>query len=127
MASGLKPFTRGIELYESSTEDPPDGKIDPDCWLIRRPPQGLGLSARQREKYYEGGAGWQEKWSDWQRIKSGYRVRKAIYEGRVNRTRVKEIAHGIARYCRQVTWRSNDSDADRWLDGREELATDESS
>ncbi|OJJ59139.1 hypothetical protein ASPSYDRAFT_31754 [Aspergillus sydowii CBS 593.65] len=126
MASGLKPFTRGIELYESSAEDPPDGKIDPDCWLIRRPPQGLGLSARQREKYYEGGAGWQEKWSDWQRIKSGYRVRKAIYEGRVNRTRVKEIAHGVARYCRQVTWRSNDSDADRWLDGREELATDES-
>lgn len=127
MASGLKPFTKGIELYESSAEDPPDGKIDPVCWLMRRPPQGLGLSARQREKYYEGGAGWQEKWSDWQRIKPGYRIRKAIYEGRVNRTRAKEIAHGVARYCRQVTSRFNDSDANCWLDGREELPTDESS
>lgn len=126
MTSGLKPFTKEIELYESSAEDPPDGKIDPDCWLIRRPPQGLGLSARQREKYYEGGAGWQEKWSDWQRIKPGYRIRKAIYEGRVNRTRVKEVAHGVARYCRQITSRLNDSDSNRSLDGREELPTDES-
>ncbi|KAL4955216.1 hypothetical protein BDW69DRAFT_193422 [Aspergillus filifer] len=103
VVSGQKPIMGAIELYESSAEDPPDGKIDPSCWVLRKPPQGVSLSARQREEYYEGGAGWQETLNDWQRIKRGYRIRKAIYEGRVNRNRAKEIAYGITRCYRQAT------------------------
>ncbi|KAL4785430.1 hypothetical protein BJX76DRAFT_347063 [Aspergillus varians] len=127
MESGLRPFIKGIELYDSSAEDPPDGKIDPASWILRRPPQGFSLSTRQREKHYEGGAGWQETLSDWQRISRGYRVRKGIYEGRVNRTRAKEIVYGITRYCRQVTSRFIQSDAIRCREECEELQTDEPS
>jgi hypothetical protein len=36
---------------------------------------------------------------------------------------VKEVAHGVARYCRQITSRLNDSDSNRSLNGREELPT----
>lgn len=112
-ASGLKTFLRRIELYDSSAEDPPDGKIDPASWMLRRPPQGFNPSARQGERYYEGGTGWQEKYSDWQRIRRGYRIRKAIYEGRVNRTRVKEIAYAISRSYRQATSRFGHTGAGR--------------
>ncbi|KAL5333238.1 hypothetical protein BJX70DRAFT_73215 [Aspergillus crustosus] len=100
--SGLREFIKGIEMYGSSADEPPDGKIDPASWILRKPPEGLALSARQRQTYYEGGAGWQERLSDWQMIKRGYRVRKGIHEGRVNRTRAKEIVHGIARYYQQA-------------------------
>ncbi|KAL2856415.1 hypothetical protein BJY01DRAFT_231300 [Aspergillus pseudoustus] len=96
-AAGLRKFIKRIELYDSSAEDPPDGKVDPASWIIRKPPQGVSLTSRQMETYYEGGAGWQEKLSDWQKIRRGYRIQKAIHEGRVNRTRAKEIAYGIGR------------------------------
>ncbi|KAL5051355.1 hypothetical protein BDW71DRAFT_214274 [Aspergillus fruticulosus] len=102
-ASGQKAFLHSIEHYDSSVDDPPDGHIDPASWVLRRPPQGFGLSSRQGERYYEGGAGWQEKLSDWQRIRRGYRIRKGIYEGRVNRRRAKELVYGIARYYRYAT------------------------
>ncbi|KAI9370687.1 hypothetical protein BJX61DRAFT_75763 [Aspergillus egyptiacus] len=104
-ALGLKEFIKGIELYDSSAEDTPDGRIDPGSYILRKPPQGFDLSARQKERYYEGGAGWQEKLSDWEKIRRGYRVRKAIYEGRVNRTRAKEFANGVGRYCKYATSR----------------------
>ncbi|KAL2863404.1 uncharacterized protein BJX67DRAFT_363895 [Aspergillus lucknowensis] len=104
-ASGLREFIKGIELHDSSAEDPPDGKVDPASWILRKPPQGYALSIRQAEAYYEGGAGWQEKLSDWQKVRRGYRVMKAIHEGRVNRTRMKEIAYVISRRCQQATLR----------------------
>ncbi|KAL4933289.1 uncharacterized protein BDV17DRAFT_251526 [Aspergillus undulatus] len=115
-ASGQKPIMEGIELFDSSAEDPPDGKIDPACWVLRRPPQGVSLSARQREEYYEGGAGWQETLNDWQRIKRGYRIRKAIYDGRINRTRAKEIAYGITRCYRQAASKFIPSDSNHGED-----------
>ncbi|KAL4793654.1 hypothetical protein BDV19DRAFT_212148 [Aspergillus venezuelensis] len=119
VVSGQKPIMRAIELYESSAEDPPDGKIDPSCWVLRKPPQGISLSARQKEEYYEGGAGWQETLNDWQRIKRGYRIRKAIYEGRVNRNRAKEIAYGITRCYRQATLGLNRPFSDSCVEGSE--------
>ncbi|KAL2820895.1 hypothetical protein BDW59DRAFT_164448 [Aspergillus cavernicola] len=125
--TGLKEFIKGIELYDSSAEDPPDGKVDPASWILRRPPQGFGLSARQRDKYYEGGIGWQEKLSEWEKIRRGYRVRKAVYEGRVNRTRAKEIAYGISRYYREATSRLFRSNANDYFREGEELSVDESS
>ncbi|KAL4803424.1 hypothetical protein BDV18DRAFT_40834 [Aspergillus unguis] len=108
-ASGWKDFIQGIDLFDSSADDPPDGRIDPACWVLRRPPQGFAPSAREGEKYYEGGAGWQETFNDWQRIRRGYRIRKAIYEGRVNRTRVKEVVYAISRSYRQTTSRFRQS------------------
>ncbi|CEL04831.1 hypothetical protein ASPCAL05955 [Aspergillus calidoustus] len=104
-ASGLRKFIKSIELYDSSAEDPPDGMVDPASWVIRKPPQGVSLSARQMETYYEGGTGWQEKLSDWQKIRRGYRVQKAIHEGRVNRTRAKEIVYGLTRYYQRTSSR----------------------
>ncbi|KAL3486131.1 hypothetical protein BJX62DRAFT_25033 [Aspergillus germanicus] len=104
-ASGLRKLIKSIELCDSSAEDPPDGKVDPASWVIRKPPQGVSLSARQMETYYEGGTGWQEKLSDWQKIRRGYRVQKAIHEGRVNRTRAKEIVYGIIRYYQRTSSR----------------------
>ncbi|KAI9043855.1 uncharacterized protein KD926_002746 [Aspergillus affinis] len=99
---GLKDFIKVVELPDGSTEDPPDGDVDPACWILRKPPQGFGTSKKQKETYYEGGAGWQETFGDWQRVRRGYRIHKAIHEGRVNRGRVKEIGHGIARYSRRI-------------------------
>ncbi|KAE8163777.1 hypothetical protein BDV40DRAFT_299122 [Aspergillus tamarii] len=102
-ASGLRDFVKRVELYDDSADDPPDGYIDPACWLIRKPPQGHQLSARQDAAYYEGGAGWQERLDDWQNIRRWYRIRKAIHEGRANRTRVKQTAVGISQFC-QTAW-----------------------
>ncbi|KAJ0426923.1 hypothetical protein BJY00DRAFT_3089 [Aspergillus carlsbadensis] len=104
-ASGLRNFIKSIELYDSSAEDPPDGKVDPASWIVRKPPQGVSLSARQMETYYEGGTGWQERLSDWQKIRRGYRVHKAIHEGRVNRTRAKGILYGVTRYYQRTSSR----------------------
>ncbi|KAL3463912.1 hypothetical protein BJX64DRAFT_107438 [Aspergillus heterothallicus] len=104
-ASGLKKLIKSIELYDSSAEDPPDGRVDPASWIIRKPPQGISLSSRQMETYYEGGAGWQEKLIDWQKIRRGYRIQKAIHEGRVNRTRVKEIVSSMSRYYQRAAAR----------------------
>ncbi|KAL4820320.1 hypothetical protein BDW67DRAFT_115766 [Aspergillus spinulosporus] len=123
-ASGQKVFLHSIEHYDSSVEDPPDGHIDPASWVLRRPPQGFGLSSRQGERYYEGGAGWQEKLSDWQKIKRGYRIRKAIFEGRVNRRRAKELVYGIARYYRYTT-KLLKSDSGHCQVGSWELSIDE--
>ncbi|KAB8077232.1 hypothetical protein BDV29DRAFT_168618 [Aspergillus leporis] len=100
--SGLKDLVKPIELYDGSAENPSDGHIDPACWILRRPPQGFDLSARQYDAYYEGGSGWQEKLGDWQKVRRGYRIRKAIHEGRANRTRAKELAVGAARYCQMA-------------------------
>lgn len=104
-ASGLKDLIKRVELYDDSADDPPDGYIDPACWLVRKPPQGHQLSARQKATYYEGGAGWQERLDDWQNIRRGYRIRKAIHEGRANRTRVKQIAAGITRFYQTLWYR----------------------
>ncbi|KAL3471923.1 hypothetical protein BJX99DRAFT_266355 [Aspergillus californicus] len=102
-STGLREFIKAIEQYSSSAEDQPDGKVDPASWILRKPPQGFSLSARQKEKYYESGTGWQEKLSDWEKIRRGYRVRKVVHEGRVNRTRAKEVAQSLGRYYRQAT------------------------
>lgn len=102
-ASGLRDMVKTIRFYHDSTDDPPDGKVDPSCWMLRRPPQGPSMTARQRKMYYEGGAGWQETFDDWQKIRHGYLIRKAIHEGRANRTRAKEIARAISRCSHMAT------------------------
>ena len=89
-----------VEFLESSADEPPDGKVDPACWILRKPPQGFGMSNKQKDAFYGSGTGWQEKLGDWHSVRRGYRVRKAIHEGRANRTRVKEIGTGITRKCR---------------------------
>ncbi|RHZ72807.1 hypothetical protein CDV55_108636 [Aspergillus turcosus] len=101
-ASGLRDVVRSAALLEGSDE-PPDGKVDPASWILRRPPQGFAMSTTQQDAFYEGGAGWQETLGDWQRVRRGYRIRKAIYEGRANRTRMKEIAVGLTRYFQAIT------------------------
>ncbi|PYH95260.1 hypothetical protein BO71DRAFT_418722 [Aspergillus ellipticus CBS 707.79] len=106
-ASGLHDVVNAVKLYDRSTEDTPDGKVDPASWMLRKPPQGTGMSARQRQVYYEGGAGWQETFDDWQKVRRGYRIGKAIKEGRVNRTRAKQVALGITRYYRMISWKGS--------------------
>ncbi|GFF33363.1 hypothetical protein IFM51744_02087 [Aspergillus udagawae] len=101
-ASGLRDVIKSIALLEGSAHEPPDGRVDPASWILRRPPQGFAMSTTQRDAYYEGGAGWQETLGDWQRVRRGYRIRKAIYEGRANRTRMKEIAVGLTRYFQAI-------------------------
>lgn len=86
-----------IELYEDSAEEPPDGHIDPACWILPKPPQGFEMSTRQKNAWYEGGAGWQEKLEDWQQVRRGYRLQKFAHEGRVNRNWVKELASQVSK------------------------------
>lgn len=100
--SGMRDVVRAVELFDDSVDEPPDGHIDPASWILRRPPQGFGMSSKQRDAYYEGGTGWHETLSDWQRVRHGYRVRKMVYEGRVNRTRAKEIAFGLTRFFQKA-------------------------
>lgn len=102
-ASGIRNAVRTIELYEDSAEEPPDGHIDPACWILPKPPQGFEMSTKQKNAWYEGGAGWQEKLEDWQRVRRGYRLRKAVHEGRANRNRVKEVASQVHRGCRAAS------------------------
>ena len=103
-ASGLRDIVKAVELFDDpSADEPPDGKIDPACWMLRKPPQGYAKSAKQDNTYYEAGSGWQETFSDWQKVRRGYRIRKAVYEGRVNRNRVKQLARGITRYYRTTS------------------------
>ncbi|EAW14332.1 uncharacterized protein ACLA_073670 [Aspergillus clavatus NRRL 1] len=101
--TGLQSVIKSVALWDGSADEPPDGKVDPASWILRRPPQGFAISTRQKNVYYEGGAGWQETLSDWQKVRRGYRIRKVIYEGRANRTRMKEVAVGIVRYCRSIS------------------------
>ncbi|KAF9887901.1 hypothetical protein FE257_009423 [Aspergillus nanangensis] len=96
-AAGVQGVIKSVQLYESSADEPPDGMVDPASWVLRKPPQGIGLSRKQENAFYEGGAGWQETLSDWQRVRRGYRISKAIHEGRVNRTRAKQLVHAISR------------------------------
>lgn len=101
--SGLRDFVRPMEHYEDSCEEPPDGKIDPASWILPKPPQGFEMTTRQKNAWYEGGAGWQEKLEDWQRVRRGYRLHKGFCEGRVNRNYVKGVAADVGRYCRAVS------------------------
>lgn len=103
--SGIRDAIRTVELYDDSVEETPDGKIDPASWILPKPPQGFGMSTKQKEAWYEGGYGWQEKLDDWQRVRRGYRVHQALHEGRVNRNRAKEVATQIHRGCRTVSAR----------------------
>ncbi|KAJ5513679.1 hypothetical protein N7463_003231 [Penicillium fimorum] len=90
--SGIRDAIRTITLYDGSVEDPPDGHIDPGCWALPKPPQGFEMSTAQKNAWYEGGSGWQETLDDWQQVRRGYHVHKALHEGRVNRGRIKEVA-----------------------------------
>ncbi|KAJ5327728.1 hypothetical protein N7452_008118 [Penicillium brevicompactum] len=100
--SGVRETIRTITLYEESAEEPPDGQIDPASWALPRPPQGFQMSATQKNAWYEGGAGWQEKLNDWQQVHRGYRIHKALHEGRVNRGKVKQVVSQMNRTCRPV-------------------------
>lgn len=97
-ASGIRDSIKAVELYEgSSADEPPDGMIDPASWMLRKPPQGFAMSTKQQNAYYDGIGGWQETLGDWQKVHRGYRIRKTVHEGRVNRNRVKDLARGITR------------------------------
>ncbi|OQD82905.1 hypothetical protein PENANT_c019G02940 [Penicillium antarcticum] len=98
--SGIRDAIRTVELFEASAEEPPDGHIDTACWALPKPPQGFEMSTAQKNAWYEGGAGWQEKLEDWQQVRWGYRLRKGIYEGRVNRGKVREVAAQVSKYYR---------------------------
>lgn len=101
--SGVREVVQAVELFDSSAEEPPDGKIDPASWLLPKPPQGYEMSANQKSAWYEGGAGWQEKLEDWQQVGRGYRLHKALHEGRVNRNYVKGVATQVGRRCRSAS------------------------
>ncbi|KAJ6028129.1 hypothetical protein N7540_003705 [Penicillium herquei] len=111
--SGIRERIMPVELYENSAEEPPDGHIDPASWMLPRPPQGFEMSSKQRNAWYEGGAGWQEKLDDWRAVKRGYRLRRGIFDGRVNRNRVIEIGQNINGYCRRVLLKSAPKSAER--------------
>ncbi|KAJ5826374.1 hypothetical protein N7474_003512 [Penicillium riverlandense] len=93
--AGIREAIRTVGLYEESADEPPDGHIDPACWILRKPPQGFEISTRQKTAWYEGGVGWQEKLDDWQHVRHGYLMHKLIHGGRVNRTWFKEVAAQI--------------------------------
>ncbi|KAJ5164014.1 uncharacterized protein N7500_005844 [Penicillium coprophilum] len=101
--SGIRDAIRTITLYDESIEDPPDGHIDPGCWALPKPPQGFEMSTAQKNAWYEGGAGWQETLDNWQQVRRGYRVHKALHEGRVNRGRIKEVAAQVDKFYRNAS------------------------
>ncbi|KAJ5129896.1 uncharacterized protein N7515_005935 [Penicillium bovifimosum] len=101
--SGVRDAIRTVTLYDESAEEPPDGHIDPGCWALPKPPQGFEMSTAQKNAWYEGGAGWQETLEDWQHVHRGYRVQKALHEGRVNRGKLKEVASRVNRCCRTAS------------------------
>jgi len=101
--SGIRDIIRSVELYDDSCDEPPDGKIDTASWILPKPPQGFEMSTKQKNAWYEGGAGWQERLEDWQQVRRGYRLQKALHEGRVNRNYVKEVAADVGRRCRTVS------------------------
>ncbi|KAK2756712.1 hypothetical protein FQN54_005158 [Arachnomyces sp. PD_36] len=105
-SSGMREFLKSIELFDSSAEEPPDNAIDTASWVLRKPPQGFEMSTKQKTAYYNSGTGWYETLTDWQKVQRAYRVRKLIHEGRVNRTRVKEVALGIGSVCQRVARRA---------------------
>jgi len=109
-AFGMKDVVRAVELFDDSVDEPPDGHIDPASWILRKPPQGFGMSSKQRNAYYEGGTGWHETLSDWQRVRHGYRIRKMVFEGRVNRRRAKEIALGMSRLCQKTIAKASEKE-----------------
>ncbi|KAJ5267532.1 hypothetical protein N7478_010340 [Penicillium angulare] len=105
--SGAREILKLVDLYEDSAEEPPEGHIDPACWILPKPPQGFEMSTRQKHAWYEGGAGWQERLDDWQRVSRGYRLHKAVFEGRVNRNRAIELGQRFGGYCRQTLFSLN--------------------
>ena len=100
--SGVRERVPPVELYLESAEEPPDGHIDTACWMLPKPPQGFEMSSKQKSAWYEGGAGWQETLEDWKLVKRGYRLRKGIFEGRVNRHRVMEIGRSVYGHSRRT-------------------------
>jgi hypothetical protein len=66
------PRVRSLEFYENSADEPPDTVIDSANWMLRRPPQGFGMSTSQKNSYYYGGIeGW-AKLEDWQAVDGWY-------------------------------------------------------
>lgn len=104
-SSGLQDFLKAIELLDGSADDPPDGAIDTASWILRKPPQGFGMSTKEMNALYEGGAGWQESLAEWKKVNWAYRIRKAVHEGKANRKRMGEVARGISKVYRTATRR----------------------
>ena len=103
--SGLRELLRAVELFEGSVDEPWDGAIDPATWILRRPPQGYEMSSKQKNAYYGGGSGWCERLPDWQNVRRGYRIRKAVYEGKANRRRLAQFAKSVGGGCKTVARR----------------------
>jgi hypothetical protein len=84
-SSGLKDLLKSIEQFEGSAEEPREGRIDTANWILRRPPQGFGMSTAQKNAYYEGELGWFETLEKWKRVKYTYLIRRYWKEGQNNR------------------------------------------
>jgi hypothetical protein len=102
-SSGVRELLNAIELFDDSADEPPDGAIDPASWILPKPPQGFEMSSKQKNAYYEGQGGWQEKLNDWQNVRRAYRARNIIFEGKANRRRVIEVARSVGRTCERTT------------------------
>lgn len=101
-SSGMRNFLNAAELFEGSVDEPAPGAVDPASWILKRPPQGIEPSAKQKDAYYEGCGGWCEKLDDWKNVGRAYRVRKVVFEGKAHRTRAMELARSVSGGCRAM-------------------------
>ncbi|EZF15210.1 hypothetical protein H100_05977 [Trichophyton rubrum MR850] len=105
VSSGAKEIPK-VELLEGSAEDAADNNVDPASWILKKPPQGHGMSNKQKQTYFEGPGGWAEKLEYWENVPRLYRVRRVVLQGKANRRCVartgKGIYHGLERAAREA-------------------------
>lgn len=105
VSSGAKEIPK-VELLEGSAEEAADNNVDPASWILKKPPQGHGMSNKQKQKYFEGPGGWSEKLEYWENVPRLYRVRRVVLQGKANRRCVvrtgKGIYHGVERAAREA-------------------------
>ncbi|EFQ99411.1 hypothetical protein MGYG_02422 [Nannizzia gypsea CBS 118893] len=104
-SSGATEIPRA-ELFEGSAEDAADNNVDPASWILRKPPQGHGMSKKQKQAYFEGPGGWSEKLEYWENVPRLYRARRVVLQGKANRRCVvrtgKGLYHGAGRVAREA-------------------------
>ncbi|EFE37712.1 hypothetical protein TRV_07627 [Trichophyton verrucosum HKI 0517] len=105
VSSGAKEIPK-VELLEGSAEEAADNNVDPASWILKKPPQGHGMSNKQKQTYFEGPGGWSEKLEYWENVPRLYRVRRVVLQGKANRRCVvrtgKGIYHGVERAAREA-------------------------
>ncbi|KAK2740931.1 hypothetical protein FQN57_005935 [Myotisia sp. PD_48] len=100
--SGTNEIPTVLKRLSSSADEPPDGTIDPAAWILKKPPQGFDTSNKQKNAYFEGCGGWFEKLDYWQQVPRAYRFRRVVFEGKLNRRRINELACSVSRPCRRA-------------------------